>query len=112
MIELTRLNGCPLVLNSDLLKYAESSPDTMLTLVNGEKIMVLESCEVVTQRVLEYRTRLLAEALKIDMAPAILSVAHMAEGLRSAAASVGGNSSASVADDPSATVDHTRRDAS
>ncbi len=44
MIHLTRLNGNPLVVNSDLIKYAESSPDTMLTLVNGEKIVVLESC--------------------------------------------------------------------
>jgi flagellar protein FlbD len=32
MIELTRLNGNPMVLNSDLIKTAEASPDTMLTL--------------------------------------------------------------------------------
>ena len=31
MIELTRLNGSPMVLNSDLIKTAEASPDTMLT---------------------------------------------------------------------------------
>ena len=37
MIELTRLNGISLVVNSDLIQYAESSPDTTLTLVNGEK---------------------------------------------------------------------------
>ena len=43
MIQLTRLNGSPLVVNSDLIKYAESSPDTVLTLQNGEKILVLES---------------------------------------------------------------------
>ena len=36
MIELTRLNGNPIVLNSDLIKAAEASPDTMLTLINGE----------------------------------------------------------------------------
>jgi len=39
MIELTRLNGTPIMLNSDLIKTAEASPDTMLTLINGEKIL-------------------------------------------------------------------------
>jgi flagellar protein FlbD len=60
MIQLTRLNGIPIVINSDLIKTAESSPDTMITLVNGEKLMVRESCEDITERVLEYRARLLA----------------------------------------------------
>lgn len=62
MIHLTRLNGNPLVVNSDLIKYAESSPDTMLTLVNGEKIVVLESCEEVVHRTIAYRARVHAEA--------------------------------------------------
>jgi len=60
MIQLTRLNGIPIVLNSDLIKTAEASPDTMLTLINGEKIIVRESCEEVTERVLTYRAHLLA----------------------------------------------------
>jgi flagellar protein FlbD len=60
MIELTRLNGNPMVLNSDLIKTAEASPDTMLTLVNGEKLIVRETCKQVTERVLAYRARLLA----------------------------------------------------
>jgi flagellar protein FlbD len=60
MIKLTRLNGNPIVLNSDLIKTAEASPDTMLTLINGEKIIVREPCEEVTERVLEYRARLLS----------------------------------------------------
>jgi flagellar protein FlbD len=60
MIQLTRLNGIPIVLNSDLIKTAEASPDTMLTLINGEKIIVREPCEEVTERILAYRARLLA----------------------------------------------------
>ncbi len=60
MIQLTRLNNLPMILNSDLIKTAESSPDTMLTLINGEKIIVRESCEEVTDRVLAYRARLLS----------------------------------------------------
>ena len=59
MIEVTRLNGNPMVLNSDLIKTAEASPDTMLTLINGEKLIVRESCAEVTERVIAYRARLL-----------------------------------------------------
>jgi flagellar protein FlbD len=60
MIELTRLNGTPIVLNSDLIKMAEASPDTMLTLISGEKLIVRENCAEVTERVLTYRARLLS----------------------------------------------------
>jgi flagellar protein FlbD len=60
MIELTRLNGRPMVLNSDLIKTAEASPDTMLTLINGEKLIVREPIAEVVERVLAYRARLLA----------------------------------------------------
>jgi flagellar protein FlbD len=62
MIHLTRLNGNPLVVNGDLIKFAEASPDTMLTLVNGEKIVVLERCEEVVSRAIAYRARVFAEA--------------------------------------------------
>jgi flagellar protein FlbD len=64
MIELTRLNGTPIVLNSDLIKTAEASPDTMLTLINGEKLIVRESCGDVTERVIAYRARLLASVAR------------------------------------------------
>ena len=64
MIEVTRLNGNPMVLNSDLIKTAEASPDTMLTLINGEKLIVREEPREVVERVLAYRARLLAAVAK------------------------------------------------
>ena len=60
MIEVTRLNGNSMFINSDLIKIAEASPDTMLTLIHGEKLIVRESCEEVEARILAYRARLLA----------------------------------------------------
>jgi flagellar protein FlbD len=60
MIEVTRLNGTPMIVNSDLIKIAESSPDTMLTLIHGEKLIIRESCEEVVEKVLAYRAQLLA----------------------------------------------------
>jgi len=59
MIELTRLNGQKLFVNCDLLKYAEASPDTVLTLLTGEKIVVRESCDQVIALALSSRARIL-----------------------------------------------------
>jgi flagellar protein FlbD len=62
MIELTRLNGSPLAINCDLIKYAEAAPDTVLTLITGEKLVVLEPCREVSQRTLTYRAQVLRAA--------------------------------------------------
>lgn len=62
MIELTRLNGSHLSVNCDLIKYAESAPDTVLTLITGEKLVVLEPWSEIARRTLEYRARVLATA--------------------------------------------------
>ena len=62
MIELTRLNGSSLAVNCDLIKYAESAPDTVLTLITGEKLVVLEPCSEVYLRTLEYRAAVLRKA--------------------------------------------------
>jgi uncharacterized protein YlzI (FlbEa/FlbD family) len=61
MIELTRLNGNAMVLNSDLIKTVESSPDTTLTLITGEKLIVREETALVVERVLAYRAKLLSD---------------------------------------------------
>jgi flagellar protein FlbD len=59
MIRLTRLNNQPLVVNSDLIKFVEQSPDTLITLVAGEKIVVRESVEEVLSRVIQFRRSVL-----------------------------------------------------
>jgi flagellar protein FlbD len=79
MIELTRLNGNPIMLNSDLIKTAEASPDTMLTLINGEKMIVRESCTEVMERVLGYRARLLSSvAQRLAFSSDVQRVASLA----------------------------------
>jgi uncharacterized protein YlzI (FlbEa/FlbD family) len=60
MIQLTRLNNHPLIINSDLVKLIENAPDTVLTLVTGEKIVVLESSDQVLERIVEFRRRVLS----------------------------------------------------
>jgi flagellar protein FlbD len=62
MIELTRLNGQKLFVNCDLLKCAEASPDTVLTLLTGDKIVVREPCEEVVALAISFRARVLSTA--------------------------------------------------
>jgi len=59
MIQLTRLNNRLLTVNSDLIKFVEQSPDTLITLVTGEKIVVRESVEEVMARLIEFRRQVL-----------------------------------------------------
>lgn len=59
MIQLTRLNNHPLTVNSDLIKFVEQSPDTVITLVTGEKIIVLENAQDVLERVIQFRRSVL-----------------------------------------------------
>jgi len=59
MIRLTRLNTHPLTVNSDLIKFVEQAPDTVLTLLNGEKVVVRESAEEVLNRIIAFRRSVL-----------------------------------------------------
>ena len=55
MVQLTRLNNQTFMVNSDLIKFVERSPDTVITLVTGEKIVVRDTVEQVLERVVEFR---------------------------------------------------------
>jgi flagellar protein FlbD len=59
MIYLTRLNKRPVVVNSDLIKFVEDTPDTVVTLVSGEKLVVKETVAQVLEKIMRYRRRLM-----------------------------------------------------
>jgi len=63
MIQLTRLNHVPLVLNSDLIEHVEVTPDTVVTLTTGQKMVVLETAEEVVERIIRFRRAVLAGAI-------------------------------------------------
>ena len=69
MIQLTRLNHVPLIVNADLIEHIEVTPDTVVALTTGQKFMVLESAEEVVDRVIQFRKALLSSTrcpLKIN----------------------------------------------
>jgi flagellar protein FlbD len=61
MIEVTRLNGSKILINPHLLELVEESPDTVLTLTTGRKIIVKESRQDLKNLVKSYRKELLAD---------------------------------------------------
>lgn len=54
MIQLTRLNDRAFVLNAEQIKTVEKTPDTVVTLLNGEQYVVKESLDEVVRRAIEY----------------------------------------------------------
>jgi flagellar protein FlbD len=85
MITLTRLTGAPFALNPDLVERVDCTPDTVITLVDGTKYLVAESLGEVTDRVLEYRARIVAGASAFERHDAAstrrtLHAVHAADG--------------------------------
>lgn len=54
MIALTRLSGDRFVLNAELIRTIEERPDTVVTLVNGDRMVVKESSKEIIDRVVDY----------------------------------------------------------
>jgi flagellar protein FlbD len=59
MIRLTRINHVPLVLNADLIEHLDTTSDTVITMTNGQKFVVLESSDDVIRKVIEFRREVL-----------------------------------------------------
>ena len=61
MIEITKLNGVKILVNPDLIEIVEETPDTVMTLTTGRKIIVKESRQEVKNLVKLYRKDIFAE---------------------------------------------------
>ena len=55
MIQVTRLNGREFVVNAEMIRFVEATPDTVLTLTGDEKILVKETVDEVIHRVVAYQ---------------------------------------------------------
>jgi flagellar protein FlbD len=54
MILLTKLNKQRVIVNAELIKFIEKTPDTMVTLTSGDHFMVLETVDEVVDRAIDY----------------------------------------------------------
>jgi flagellar protein FlbD len=70
VILLTRLNGPTFALNPDLVERADSTPDTVITLVDGTKYVVGESLVELVALIRQYRASVVADAQQMVTQPA------------------------------------------
>ena len=68
MIIVTRLNGPAFAVNPDLIERAESTPDTVVTLVDGTKYVIAEPLESLIRLIRDYRASVIAAANAQDYA--------------------------------------------
>ncbi len=65
MISLTRLNGQRFAVNPDLIQRVEQTPDTIVTLIDGTKLLVEEGLEDVIRIVDDYRAAMVAKSIEM-----------------------------------------------
>jgi flagellar protein FlbD len=58
MIALRRLNNQPIMVNPDLIEYLEATPDTVVTLTNGNKLLVRDGMGEIREKIIEYKRRI------------------------------------------------------
>jgi len=73
MIKVTRINDTPLVINADLIEFVESTPETIICLTTGKKVMVKESPDEIIERVAGFKQ-------KSDIRVASPDIENMVEG--------------------------------
>lgn len=80
MLLLTRLNGPVFALNPDLIERAESTPDIVITLVNGTRYVVCETLDELSRLIRDYRAETAAAAYRMPVERSVKPLAH--EGTR------------------------------
>ncbi|MCM1272227.1 MAG: flagellar FlbD family protein [Clostridium sp.] len=58
MIEVTRLKGKKITVNAEMIETIEETPDTVITLVSGKKLIVNETAEEVAGMVINYKKKI------------------------------------------------------
>ena len=54
MVRVTRLDGREVVVNAEMIRFIEATPDTIVSLSSGEKIIIRESVDEVIRRCIDY----------------------------------------------------------
>lgn len=74
MIPVTRLDGTPMIVNTDQIAWVEYIPDTVISLMNGEKLIVREKPEVIVERVRDFKKAIFSGAPARPIAPSRASL--------------------------------------
>ena len=58
MVNVHRINNEVLMINCDLIEYIEETPNTVVSMISGRKIVVIETCEEIRNKVIDYKRRI------------------------------------------------------
>jgi len=58
MIKLTKFSGDLIYLNSCLIEFIEETPDTVITMTTGKKVIVREDVETIVARIIDYNRKI------------------------------------------------------
>jgi flagellar protein FlbD len=64
MIHVKRLDDSELIINSDMIEFIEQTPDTIITLTDGKKILTKQTPEEVINMIIEFRQRVMQPMTK------------------------------------------------
>lgn len=62
MIKVTRLNKSQYLINSELIETIEATPDTVITLIDGKKYIVVESPDIILEKIIAFRSKIFERA--------------------------------------------------
>lgn len=66
MIEVTRINGTKIMINSDIIETMEETPDTVITLTNGHKYIVSEKTDQIKESIISFRREIYKDLIAVD----------------------------------------------
>lgn len=58
MLEVTRLNGSVYFINPDMMMFVEATPDTVITLTSGDKLLVKETPEQLREQFIALKQKI------------------------------------------------------
>ena len=61
MLTLTKTDGSKIAINPDMIEFVEKTPDTVITMSTGEKILVKEPPEYILQMIIVFRRKVLRD---------------------------------------------------
>ena len=60
MVEVTRLNKEQILINAELIEMIEETPDTIISMTTGRKLVVMETKEEMVDKIVQYKQRILS----------------------------------------------------
>jgi Flagellar protein (FlbD). len=58
VINVTKLNGDEFTVNADMIEFIEETPDTVISLISGKKVVVKERKDEIIEKVIDYKRKI------------------------------------------------------